>query len=94
MNAGNHRPGQGCFRNPVSILWNSSGGYPIKSGYRAQIFQSTTRSPPWTPGVTGHWRGRAAGMARAWRGLQGIFGLGGAGVARAWRGRGAGMSCD
>eukprot|EP00661_Eupelagonemidae_sp_cell13_P019509 gene19509-biopygen13026 len=33
-------------------------------------------------------------MARAWRGLQAIFGLGGAGVARAWRGRGAGMSCD
>eukprot|EP00661_Eupelagonemidae_sp_cell13_P016722 gene16722-biopygen14346 len=45
-------------------------------------------------GVTGHWRGRGAGVARAWRGLIGIFGLGGAGVARAWRGRGAGMSCD
>eukprot|EP00661_Eupelagonemidae_sp_cell13_P010297 gene10297-biopygen12299 len=33
-------------------------------------------------------------MARAWRGLQAIFPLGGAGVARAWRGRGAGMSCN
>eukprot|EP00661_Eupelagonemidae_sp_cell13_P010556 gene10556-biopygen254 len=49
-------------------------------------------------GVIGHWRGRGrahgAGMARAWRGLRAIVGLGGAGVARAWRGRGAGLSCD
>eukprot|EP00661_Eupelagonemidae_sp_cell13_P023995 gene23995-biopygen22352 len=39
----------------------------------------------------GHWRGRGAGMARAWRGLLAIFG---AGVARAWRWRGTGMSCS
>eukprot|EP00661_Eupelagonemidae_sp_cell13_P024318 gene24318-biopygen13439 len=38
---------------------------------------------PGTPGVTGQWRGRGAGIARAWRGLLAIFGLGGAGVARA-----------
>eukprot|EP00661_Eupelagonemidae_sp_cell13_P023878 gene23878-biopygen17869 len=43
------------------------------------------------PGGTGHWRGRGAGMARAWRGLICIFWLG---VARAWRGRGADMSCS
>eukprot|EP00661_Eupelagonemidae_sp_cell13_P020199 gene20199-biopygen4064 len=41
-------------------------------------------------GVTGHWRGRGAGMARSWRGLIGNFWIGwrgrGAGMARAWRG--------
>eukprot|EP00661_Eupelagonemidae_sp_cell13_P022882 gene22882-biopygen4273 len=37
------------------------------------------------PGVTGHWRGRGVGMARAWRGLIGHFWLG-------WRGHGAGVA--
>eukprot|EP00661_Eupelagonemidae_sp_cell13_P003116 gene3116-biopygen6647 len=37
------------------------------------------------PGVTGHWRGHGAGVARAYALF---FGLGGAGVVRAWRGRG------
>eukprot|EP00661_Eupelagonemidae_sp_cell13_P010262 gene10262-biopygen7748 len=36
-----------------------------------------------SPGGTGHWRGRGAGMARAWHGPEVIFALG-------WRGRGAG----
>eukprot|EP00661_Eupelagonemidae_sp_cell13_P010682 gene10682-biopygen19827 len=48
------------------------------------------RSRARAPGGTGQWRGRGAGMARAWRGLQAMFGLGwrgrGAGMARAWRG--------
>eukprot|EP00661_Eupelagonemidae_sp_cell13_P022080 gene22080-biopygen20706 len=46
--------------------------------------------PPPPPGGTGHWRGRGAGMARAWRGLWANSGLGwrgrSAGMARAWRG--------
>eukprot|EP00661_Eupelagonemidae_sp_cell13_P015629 gene15629-biopygen21726 len=46
------------------------------------------------PGGTGQWRGRGAGMAREWRGLQAILAWGGAGVARTWRGRGAGISCS
>eukprot|EP00661_Eupelagonemidae_sp_cell13_P018453 gene18453-biopygen2417 len=37
------------------------------------------------PGVTGHWRGRGAGMARAYRPYS-------AWVARAWRGHGAGVA--
>eukprot|EP00661_Eupelagonemidae_sp_cell13_P020708 gene20708-biopygen19130 len=48
----------------------------------------------WVPGVTGHWRGRGAGMTWTWRRLQALL----AWVARAWNGHGAGMartlSCD
>eukprot|EP00661_Eupelagonemidae_sp_cell13_P022256 gene22256-biopygen11727 len=68
---------------PSSRPGGPSPSFPNRGG---QLFSD--------PGVTGQWRGRGAGMARAWRGLWAVFGLGGAGVARAWRGRGAGMSCD
>eukprot|EP00661_Eupelagonemidae_sp_cell13_P007220 gene7220-biopygen22513 len=85
-----------CYQREGSPPLTPSARHPARGAppLATTIFplrkpRKTGEAPP------GQWsQDTGAGMARAWRGLEALFGLGCADVVRAWRGRGAHLACE